>query len=272
MQSRESDKLILFTLLFTFLLLLLFLFVYFLILFLQRKQQTHKMKIVELGILFEKEVYKTQVKVQEQTFKSISSEIHDNIGQRLTLAKLQLNIALGNPHLLESVKNRIHNAVDSLTDCIADLRDLSRSLSYDRIGISGFQELIENDLKQLTSVYPISYDCIRHGELHFIGIDKELIIYRIFQEIIQNAIKHASANKFVVTLHYQKDHLKILFEDDGVGFDVSKINLPNGLNNIRDRAFSMNSNMEIHSKPGLGTQITLKIPYNEQSQNQSNPS
>jgi signal transduction histidine kinase len=233
---------------------------------------SHRSQIKSIVHNQEKNILDAQIKVQEQTFKSISSEIHDNIGQRLTLAKLQLNIALGNPHLLESVKNRIHNAVDSLTDCIADLRDLSRSLSYDRIGISGFQELIENDLKQLTSVYPISYDCIRHGELYVIGIDKELIIYRIFQEIIQNAIKHASANKFSVTLHYQKDHLNILFEDDGVGFDVNKIKFPNGLNNIRDRAFSMNSNMEIHSKPGLGTRITLKIPYNEQSQNQSNPS
>jgi signal transduction histidine kinase len=229
------------------------------------------MKIIELGILFEKEVYKSQIKIQEQTFKSISSEIHDNIGQRLTLAKLQLNIVLGNSQLLESVKPGINNAVDSLTDCIADLRDLSRSLSYERIGVSGFQELIENDLKQLKSVYPISYDCQRHGELHFIGIDKEMIIYRIFQEIIQNTIKHASANKFSVTLHYELDQLKIVFEDNGVGFDVKNTILPNGLNNIRDRAIAINADMEIQSQPGQGTRITLKILYNEQIQNKSNP-
>jgi two-component system NarL family sensor kinase len=254
----------------TLLLALLSLFVMIIIQKHKKRVVSQRTQINRLVHNQEKKILDAQIKIQEQTFKSISSEIHDNIGQRLTLAKLQLNIALGNPKILDSVKIGIHDAVNSLTECIAELRDLSRSLSYDRIGIFGFQELIENDLKQLISVYPITYKCQRHGELHLIGIEKEMIIYRIFQEIIQNTIKHASANEFSVHLHYKQEQLEVIFKDDGVGFDVKKIKIPNGLNNIRDRASSINSTIEIHSNCGQGTRITLKIPYNEHAQNKSN--
>lgn len=227
------------------------------------------MKLIELGSNFEKEVFKTQIQVQEQTFKSISAEIHDNIGQRLTLAKLQLNIALGNTKLDEGIKPSIDAAVDALTDCIADLRDLSRNLSYERIGLLGYQEMIQADLRQLNAVHPINCRYSRNGELYFLGIETELVIYRIFQEIIQNTIKHSAAKNFTVQLNYRKHHLDASFEDDGVGFEPKVMNLPNGLNNLQARAKSINAKIDIQSSIGLGTKINIKIPYNESIENKS---
>lgn len=227
------------------------------------------MKLIELGSNYEIEVFKTQIQVQEQTFKNISAEIHDNIGQRLTLAKLQLNIALVSPKINGGIKPGIQDAVESLTDCIADLRDLSRNLSYERIGILGFQEMIQADLRQLNAVQTIACQYYRNGELYFLGIETELIIYRIFQEIIQNTIKHSAANNFIVRLDYQLHHLDILFEDDGVGFDPKDMNLPNGLNNLQTRTKSINASIDIETAINQGTKIKIKIPYNESIENKS---
>jgi two-component system NarL family sensor kinase len=235
----------------------------------RKKNILHRSELNSILHSKQKDILDAQLKVQEQTFKSISAEIHDNIGQRLTLAKLQLNIVLESPKIYEGIKPGIQDAVRTLTDCIADLRDLSRNLSYERIGILGFQELIQADLKQLDAVHPIACHYSRNGELYFLGVEIELVIYRIFQEIIQNTLKHAAAKNFFVRLDYHQHHLDILFEDDGVGFEANGMNMPNGLNNLQARAKSINAMIDIQSAIGFGTKITIKIPYNESTENKS---
>jgi signal transduction histidine kinase len=235
----------------------------------RKKIFLHKSEMKSLIYNKEKDILDAQLKVQEQTFKNISAEIHDNIGQRLTLAKLQLYIALGSPKIDSGIKPGIQDAVDALTDCLADLRDLSRNLSFERIGILGFQEMIQADLRQLKAVHPVVTHFFRNGELYFLGIETELVIYRIFQEIIQNTIKHSAAKNFIVQLDYRQNHLDILFEDDGVGFEPKDMSLPNGLNNLQARAKSINSKIDIQSAIGVGTKITIQIPYNESIENKS---
>jgi two-component system NarL family sensor kinase len=209
----------------------------------------------------------TKIQVQEQTFKSISSEIHDNIGQRLTLSKLQLNMVVADKTLSSLSKNMVQNSVDMITDCIAELRDLSRNLSYERIMLLGFRELIQNDLSRIQESYAIKCSFVVNGEIFFLSSETELIIYRIFQESLQNMLKHAKASEFLVQLDYGNTTLLITIQDNGIGFEQDKIELPNGLINIQQRAISIQASIDIISIENKGTTILLNIPYHEPTKN-----
>jgi len=92
---------------------------------------------------FEQELLQTQIEIQEQTLKTISQEIHDNVGQVLSLAKLNLNTFEANP------EGKLKNTKELVSKAINDLRDLSRSLHGEKIGEIGLQEAIVNELKIL---------------------------------------------------------------------------------------------------------------------------
>jgi len=268
MQQGEYIGLIL-VLITTLLLLILSIFVMKIVLKQRLKTIQQKNKMKEFEHKQSKVLLDTKIQVQEQTFKSISSEIHDNIGQRLTLSKLQLNMVLADKSLSSLSKNMLQNSVDMITDCIAELRDLSRNLSYERIMLLGFRELIQNDLSRIQDSYSIQCSFVVNGEIYFFPSETELVIYRIFQESLQNMLKHARASEFLVQLDYNHGALHVTIQDNGIGFEQASIELPNGLINIQQRANSINGSIEIMSNENKGTKILLNIPYHESTKNQS---
>jgi signal transduction histidine kinase len=149
------------------------------------------------------------------------------------------------------------------------LRDLSRNLSYERIMLLGFRELIQNDLSRIQDSYSIQCSLVVNGEIYFFSSETELVIYRIFQESLQNMLKHARASKFLVQLDYDHIALFVTIQDNGIGFDQDRIESPNGLINIQQRANSINASIEIISNEKKGTKILLNIPYHESTKNQS---
>jgi signal transduction histidine kinase len=264
MFDKKIDKLFLYLTIITVLLIFVLSFVGALIYLYQKRHIEYLNRINNIKSIYENELLKSKVSVQDQTFQNISREIHDNIGQRLSLAKLQITDAIAFNQLSDNEDFKM--AVHSLTDAITDLRDLSRSLSADYIAVHGLIKAIENEVFQLNRTGHQKFKLIVTGESGFLKVENEIVAFRIIQESLSNIIKHAQAANVTISVYYTSELLEISVEDDGRGFDINKVHDSNGLTNIRKRAESINAIIHIKSIIGQGTLINLKIPYHATTQ------
>jgi two-component system, NarL family, sensor kinase len=229
----------------------------------QKKQLRHAKELILLKSNFENETFRAQLEMQEETFQYISQEIHDNIGQFLSLAKLHLNtLSLDNKDL---ACEKINSSADLLTKALDDLRDLSRSLSSELIKNGGFDKAIEQQIMQLEKLgrYKIAYDI--KGNYQYLDEQKEIILFRILQEAINNIVRHSYAYEVIVFLYCYDNTLKMLIQDNGRGFDLSVISkgqrkIVGGIANMKKRASMIKANIEIESSLGKGTKITISCP------------
>ena len=214
-----------------------------------------------LEATFNEQLLKSQLEIQEQTFNDISQEIHDNVGQILSLAKVQINIMTEgnemNPEMLNDVKNNIGKAM-------SDLRDIAKSLNNERIKSLTIHSAVFNEAERISKSGIIAVKVNVDGEQKEMNQQKKLVLYRIVQESMQNIIKHAHATEVVISFHYTPGMLCTVIEDNGRGFEVEDA-LQNssglGLANIRSRALIAGGRSVIESTPNTGTTITINIPY-----------
>jgi signal transduction histidine kinase len=227
----------------------------------QKRRRIHKINILDLKSEHENEILKAQIKIQEQTFQHIANEIHDNIGQKLSFAKLQLNMMQDfyNKHQQEIIQE----IADVITESLSDLRNLSRSLSLDFITSNGFIKAVENEIEKLNKSGLYQFKLIIQGDSLFLELDKELMLFRIVQESLNNIVKHAQAKQILIKLHYTTNNLLVSIEDDGIGFDVNNKSNGSGLTNISKRAQSIGGLATINSSKSTGTTIQINIPIYE---------
>lgn len=235
----------------------------------QKKQVQYFREKEQLKTLFEKEVLQTQLEIQEQTFINISQEIHDNIGQVLSLAKLHINtIADAHP---QSLQTKLQDSKHLISKAIQDLRDLSKSINTDYINEIGLLQAIEYELGIIQRSGTYQVICNTSGTKQRLGQQEELILFRIVQEALHNIIKHAKATIITVNITFEHDLFTLHLNDNGIGFDSSKLALNNyegfglGLRNLYNRARLINANIRINSKPGEGTSIVLTLPLQIQN-------
>jgi signal transduction histidine kinase len=253
----------------TGIILLFLLFVFVMILIYKKKQRQLKLDLEVISLNHEKDILKTQLEIQEQTFKNISQEIHDNISLILTLAKLNLNVL--NPMSCEDVKLTTENTVDLISKAIVDLNDISKSLDSELIKSNGLIYAIEAEKVLLNKSGLFDVEFYVEGDSSHIEGEKELILFRIIQESCNNIIKHSNGKSIKIVMKYTSEYLHVTIEDDGIGFDVeasSKFQskkVGSGLNNIRSRAKMIDASAEIVSVIGKGTKVNILLPMQKQS-------
>ena len=214
---------------------------------------------------FNRVLLTSQLEIQEQTRKTISQEIHDNIGQVLSLAKLNLNrIDLTRP---EGLSEKITDSKNLVAKAIQDLRDLSKSLNTDNISAVGFVGSVAYELEMIRKAgFHTTIEV--EGEIIRIEPQKELIIFRIVQEILNNIMKHAEANSIFVSIVYTSKGLLLNIKDDGKGFDLSLIEQQHrtenglGIRNMHNRAVLINADFKMNSTIGGGTRVQINLPIN----------
>ena len=162
------------------------------ILYYQRKRFQHRQDLAVKEKEYAEQLLQSKLEIQEQTFDSISSEIHDNVGQVLSLAKVQLNILAQGSTLNISLLN---DAKESIGKALIDLRDIAKSLNSNRVQHLGLFEITQNELLRIQRSGAMNTLCERKGEEVDISSQKKLIIFRIIQEALQNIIKHSKANE-----------------------------------------------------------------------------
>lgn len=233
----------------SFLLLIVFIFL--------RRQRKNREEKDEMKNRFEQTLLKTQLEIQEQAFAYISQEIHDNIGQILSLVRLNLNT-------FGSVvsEEKMEQTDELLGKAIKDLRDLSHNLQKNRIYDIGIVESIRQLLQSLekTGRYITSFQTSDHYNL--LDTNTDIILYRMIQEIVNNIIKHAAATEIDIEINSEVDLTTIRISDNGIGFDTALLQKERagiGLQNIINRAKTIDANVDVKSEQGKGTTITLYI-------------
>lgn len=238
--------------------LLLLMFVSFIITIIykyQQKQNSYFKDIERLKISHQNALLQSQLEIQEQTFQNISREIHDNIGQKLTLAKLHLNTFSPEHSAIQ-----INDTVKIIGEVINDLSDLSHSMSSEIILNNGIIKALEYEENQLRKSGLYEVDFSVSGEPVYLDSNTELVLFRIVQEALNNIVKHASANSIEMHLHYNEELLTIEIRDNGKGFVFTDNIKGTGLQNIKKRTALLNGEMMISSKPVGGTNLKIKIP------------
>jgi two-component system NarL family sensor kinase len=260
MENDEIKGLIILT---TFIFFIAAVFVLLYILLYNQRKKRHIEEKAQMKLTFNAELIKTQLEVQEQTMQTIGADLHDNIGQLLSLTSLTLNsVELDNP---VKAQQKIDAAIDLTIRSIKEMRLLGKLLQGDQLVVLGLSEAIRHEISWIekSGKYKVSYT--EEGEIPAVNNpDKDLILFRILQEIINNIIKHASATSINIKLEYLDNVLQLRVTDNGVGFDAA--NLPAeqrgmGLQNIQKRARIIGGESAIVSNPGEGTEITIFIPY-----------
>lgn len=235
-------------------------FISFIVLSLVRYKKTqgeHAEEKQALKTIFQQELLKTQLEIQEQTLKNISEEIHDNIGQVLSLVKLNINtMDIQKPLQLEE---KIQDSKSLVSKAIIDLRNLSRSINTDYIREIGLLSGIQYELSLLKKT--VQYDTIveTDGVIYRMESQKELILFRIFQEAINNIIKHADCSQIAVQLSFQTGCFIMCIRDNGKGFVANYSYSGIGLANMKNRATLMGGEF-ILSTSNAGTEVKVVLP------------
>lgn len=228
----------------------------------QRRKFKYIKERQQLQTDFQQELLKAQLEIQEQTFENISGEIHDNVQQMLTLAKLNLNTTDLND--LPQASFKIKHSKDLVAKAINDLRDLSKSLSPEMIKKVGLSEAVQRELLMVAKAGQYEVNLTQHGDNFRFDPQKELIVFRIFQEILNNIIKHSQAKTVNVKLEYQRYYFSLSVSDDGNGFDASKLDseeCPDGLGvrNMHNRALMIGAKFQLTSTLHHGTTALLEL-------------
>jgi signal transduction histidine kinase len=245
---------------------LLSLFSSFLVIFLvvqKRKQYKHLLEKERLGNAYKNQLLQTELEVQEQAFKYMSEEIHDNILQGMGSIKFQLHSILYDIKD-EELKHKLTDSNELLGKAINNLRNLSHSLNNSYVANVGLIEAVEKETGYINATKQIKCFFLREGQDYSLGVEKELLIFRIIQEGISNALKHGKPQSIEIVLNYQPEKLSINIKDDGTGFDTSRKNSDGiGLNNMNLRAVMLKGNLDITSVKDIGTTIHLEVANNK---------
>ena len=211
----------------------------------------------------EKEILKTRIDVQEETIQKISKELHDNVNQILTLAKLNLNNVSGSIIDIE----KLTLSRDLITNAINELSNLSNSLSSQMVkdlGLVRTLEIESSRIKTINNTQIIIENALEHNN---INEEDQIILYRIFQEATRNSVVHGRAKNILIKIFQSSDY-DLIFEiqDDGTGFNVNEKNATDqskkinsqGLKNMQRRASILNGEFVIESSFNHGTKITIR--------------
>jgi signal transduction histidine kinase len=255
----QEEQFILIIIAGTALLLLLGVFMVSFMLMYQKKQNKNLLERENLKASFKQEMLKTQIEIQEQTLNDISREIHDNITQVLSFVKL--NLGLLNNSLDDEKKARVNENRELVSQTINDLRHLSKSMSFEHISSYGLIKTLETETERLTRSGIINVVFEVEGDVYSLGEQRELVIFRIFQEAVNNTLKYAKAANLKISLYYTAQMFNLLIEDDGAGFNTEKVDNKggSGLRNIENRAALVGATVSIDSSPGKGCRIKLSF-------------
>ena len=212
----------------------------------------------------EEKVLSSIILGEDRERKRVAKELHDGLGQYLTAANLNLNSVKKEIHLLpENQKKQFLNGLSFLNEAIEETRNIAQNLMPKAIDDYGLVVALESMLDKLRIITSVDIEFIHN--IHDFSLPKnlEINLYRIIQELVNNALKHSSSGKITIQIMKHFDIFILTYEDNGVGFEPDETDASEGLGllNIKNRILSMGGTIDIDSIKGKGTNIVVSIPY-----------
>ncbi len=203
---------------------------------------------------------------EEKERSRIAADLHDHIGQTLAFSRIQ--VAKAKKYASEEkLANILDEISQSLLKTIQDTKDLVFDLSSPLLNELGLHAAILNWLEEnVLSKHGIEFELVGEKVILPLSKDVKAILFRNVRELLTNVIRHAQANKIIVSVAENEKEMKIVVSDDGTGFDMHKLKEEEesmkkfGLFSIRERMEDMGGSLEIISEPGRGCKAVLSIP------------
>lgn len=213
-----------------------------------------------LELTHKEQLNSVKFEMQQMTMQNIGREIHDNVGQKLTLASLYTQ-QLDYENKAPLITKTIESISELINQSLSELRQLSKSLTSDTIDCNSFAELLKLECDRFKGLKNCNITFADNSEIHLLGYQSKSILLRITQEFIQNSIKHSNCKNITITLNNSIKNINLSLEDDGEGFDVNRKTTNGiGLINIKNRLQIIGGTYTLQSQLNIGTKLTLEIP------------
>jgi two-component system, NarL family, sensor histidine kinase UhpB len=197
------------------------------------------------------------LRAQEEERRRLARDLHDEVNQALTAILLRLE-ALS--HAAPQVGDEVSELKKLVNQAMAELLHLARQLRPTALDDHGLVPAIESQLRRFSAQTGVQAELNTYGDPREIESDKEIVIYRVAQEALSNVAQHASARHVELGLHANGHGVELTVRDDGCGFDTGYEHDSLGLSGMAERARLLGGTLEIDSRPGSGTALTLLVP------------
>ncbi len=231
--------------------------------------QYHKRKLVyekEKLVVNEQhvqELLNTKLEIQSQTMHDVGREIHDNVGQKLTLASIYAN-KLAFENKLPEIREKVSEIGTIISESLSELRSLSKNLTNVNTDIVDFRGTVENECSRINKLNLCNTVCYFNTTDFSISPTIKNFLLRIIQEFIQNSLKHSNCKNIRIDFNYTDAGLSGVVTDDGTGFNIDearrKPKAGIGLSNMKKRAELIGAEYSIDSVINQGTKLSIFIP------------
>ncbi len=203
----------------------------------------------------------SRIEVQEATLSTLSKELHDNIGQLLSSAKMLLGITERN---MTSPPDTLKTALETVSKAIFELRALSKSFNKEWLEQFNLLENLTAEVTRLNTSNQVTLHLVHSGYLP-LPPDEQIILFRILQEAIQNSLRHSSAKNIYISLALDHATLTTTIQDDGQGF--AHKNKPEGVGimNMKQRASMLHGHIEWTTNEN-GSLVKISVPCKPDSE------
>lgn len=226
------------------------------------KRNAHITETKFLQQAFAEQLLQVQLEVQEQTRLYIAEELHDNVGALASLIKINLKLLslTKEPTRFAEILEQSQTHIKNL---ILDVKQISVSLHTDRLSQLRIGEAIYLEVQRIEKLGLFTINFTIEGEDIRLPNEKQIILFRVCQELLHNIVKHAQPSTVWVTIIFTTNTLEITIIDNGTGFNIeaaSKKNNSSGLINLYKRAKVMGGTLYLTSNVTSGTHCNIKIP------------
>jgi signal transduction histidine kinase len=222
---------------------------------------TLEKELVQHHIKQQQLIAETTIQAQEKEREELGRELHDNVNQILTSAKLYLELAKGPG--ADHLQRGLHKGYQNVNMAIEEIRKLSRQLvppAFHSTLVETLQGLVEE--VQAATYLQLQLETVKFEE-DIVSEKLKLILYRIVQEQFNNIIKHACARQVQIVLQTDNDTVCLQITDDGVGLGKAQTSKGIGIRNIESRVSFFKGNVEMTSPGGKGCRLKVVIPFSK---------
>lgn len=229
------------------------------VVFYQKKMIQEQMKRQVLEFDFQQRMLQAELESQESERRKVAADLHDSIGGMLSTIRVGISTiarSLPDPHSIDPTKQM-------LDETISSVRRISRDLMPSTLEKFGLRHALAELCERFQETSQIPIDFSEEGELKDVDKHRDLMVFRIVQELLNNAIKHSQAKQIAVKF-IVATNLVLSVEDDGVGFDIENVKKETGrglgLFNIENRARLLGGKLDYETEKKRGTKTILTLP------------
>ncbi|RYU96809.1 sensor histidine kinase [Emticicia agri] len=232
----------------------------------KQKQAEQKVAIQELKAEMQRQLLESSLEVQEVERRRIAKDLHDEVGAMLSMTKMSFNQLIKKLNTSAELTEQGKTTKEFLEESISQVRRISRELVPSTLEDFGLISAIDEFIQKIHIASGVLFIFNHEGIEDTQRFDKkiELTIYRIAQELVNNALKHAEAQEITLKLSAQARKLLFIFTDNGKGFDLEAVKKDPksglGLRNIESRLSVVNGTFTFKTSIGQGTHTKIEIP------------